>query len=216
MEYNIDRKSSPVRTDISLLRSPRATGDKPILGSPKTIEATGGSPQKAAVSPPKERPKYTTTTFDKSKANSYTTEGIKKLLLGYIVVHPSYWDHIALGTHIRYYRKDSSVKDKNARFKPGGYVKRKFVSKDGDKMFVIESKKGGKKAREEYMSFPLAYKSIEELWKKYDDNNFIEMNLVQNSITGSKTDIKSISGRLDHLEKIVSALVEKVKSLKTS
>ncbi len=57
---------------------------------------------------------------------------------------------------------------------------------------MIENKIGGKRGDPGYVIFPLAYESIEELWKKYDNTAFVEIHLIYNSLAQKKKQIEDL------------------------
>lgn len=133
----------------------------------------------------------------------YTPELVQELLsAGYICVHPALWDHIPNGAHIRYVKKPGPGKQlpQYKRFKPGGFIKSHFESK-GKKMLMIETKPGGRQGQHGYINFPIAYEDIEELWKKYDRDAFIEIHLIYSSLAQKKKQIEELMARVDALER---------------
>jgi hypothetical protein len=134
-------------------------------------------------------------------------------LEGYINVHRSLWDHIPSGAHIRYIKKGDE--DRSKRFKPGGFVKNHFMSNDGVKFMMIETKPNGKPGERGYISFPISYDNIAELWKKYDRNVFIEMHLTSTSLTQKKRQIDELSLRIKKIETALNMLIEELKRSKS-
>ncbi len=134
-----------------------------------------------------------------------TDEAIHELLTGYIGIHPQLWDHIAVGSHIRYFKK--GPEQKNDRFKSGGFVRNHFITEEGKKMMMIETRIGGKRGEAGYVSFPLAYETIDTLYKKYDRGAFIEIHLIYGSLAQKKQQIEKLEERVTLLENILKGLV---------
>jgi hypothetical protein len=148
---------------------------------------------------------------------TYTSaEMMAALAEGYIMVHPQLWDYIPAGAHVRYVAKnsDGETRPREERFKPGGFVRHHYVTREGQKMFSLENAISGcgrdrghkmraYKPHEAYLSFPMAYNDIEELWKKYDKTSFIEIHLIYNSLAQKKQQIEDLTRRVAHLEKLL-------------
>jgi hypothetical protein len=143
------------------------------------------------------------------KGKVYTDEDIQKLLSdGYIKVHKSLWDHIPAGSHIRFIKRDDgSNLPRNARFKPGGFVKNHFVTDGDQKKIMIETKPHGNRGDAGYISFPIAYDQVDEIWKKYDRYAFIEIHLIYTSLAQKKKQIEELTARVNKLEEILRAAV---------
>src|SRR5271170_1085230 len=78
----------------------------------------------------------------KKSLRTYTDEEIQNLTSeGYIKVHHTLWDHIPVGAYIRYIKADNGRgKDRNARFKMGGFVRNHFITDSDKKAMTIENK----------------------------------------------------------------------------
>lgn len=150
-------------------------------------------------------------TDNKSKGREYTTQDVQDMLLdGYISVHPDLWDRIPSGSHIRYIKRDDGQElSREKRFKPGGFVRNHFENKNGEKSIMIETVPGGSNKNPNYISFPIAYKNTEEIWKKYDRSAFIEIHLITNSLAQKKQQIDKLTERVQVLENILKALIKK-------
>ena len=140
----------------------------------------------------------------------YTDEEISALTSeGYLKVHPSLWDHIPAGAHIRYIKKDDgSGKERRARFRLGGFVRNHFADND-KKMMTIETKPNGQRGDVGYLSYRISYDTIELLWKKYDKFSFIEIHLIHNSLAQKKQKIEELEKRTQRLEDILRSIVAK-------
>lgn len=162
---------------------------KPATLTPKTPPP---APTQAAPTKTKQR-----------ESKKYTEEDIQELLSdGYIGIHPNLWDYIPAGAHIRFVKKDVDKKGltRAERFKPGGFVRNHFTTEEGKKMMMIETKPGGRPGADGYISFPIAYEGIEELWKKYDRSAFIEIHLIYTSLAQKKRQIEELEARIKKLE----------------
>lgn len=139
----------------------------------------------------------------------YTEEEIASLLQSYIIVHRSLWDHIPIGSHIRYLKKQKPGENKpiGERFKPGGFVKTHFTK--NDKKFLLVGSQLSKKslaAGKKVPTFPIAYEDIEVLWKKYDRATFVEISLMHNSLAKKDMQIKELTRRVEQLERQIKEL----------
>ena len=178
-----------------------------------SIEKRKTPVQKAAISPktPVEKPKFIPVLKNKpGTGKKYTEDDMQVMLEGYFGVHPALWDHIPSGAHIRYVRKDAGDNlQRTERFKPGGFVNRHFTTEEGKKMLMIETRIGGKKGDPGYISFPLCYDDIENLWKKYDRSAFVEIHLIYSTMVKQKMQIEELNSRIKRLEDILKAVVKK-------
>lgn len=140
------------------------------------------------------------------KYPEYTNEEINEMLSeGYIIVHRQLWDYIPSGSHIRYYKK-STTEDRRKMFRPGGFVQSRAETPDGKKIFMLESKLGGKRGDPGYITFPIAYDDIDEIWKKYSRDAFIETHLIYGSLAQKKKQIEDLISRIEKLERIITQL----------
>ena len=153
----------------------------------------------------------------KRPPRKYCDEDIKTLLSnGYIQIHPQLWDHIPIGAHVRYVKKDVGDNlDRCDRFKPGGFVRNHYTSKKGESIITIENMPGGskyQKSNSEYISFPLDYNNIEELWKKYDKDSFIEIHLINNSLSRKNKQIEELNNSVAELTQRIKTLEDILRS----
>lgn len=132
---------------------------------------------------------------------AYTELDIQSKLEGYINVHSLLWDRIPPGSHVRYFKKEGSSRAN--KFRPGGFVKNHYADKNGKKFLMLETVRGGDENIKGYKRFPVAYEDIEEIWKKYDRDVFIEMHLISASLAQKKRQIDDLTARVTALEKRV-------------
>lgn len=173
MEYNIEKK-----------RTPTSPAEK--------VGARLVTPKLKPVNKPSD--KQTPKVYEKK---IYTDMDIQTMLDGYINVHPSLWDHLPNGAHMRYFKKGPQARTE--RFKPGGFIKNRFTNAEGKKFIMVETIPGGKGGAG-YIQFPLAYEDINQLWKKYDHGAFIEIHLISTSLAQKKKQIEELTARLTKLE----------------
>jgi hypothetical protein len=145
----------------------------------------------------------------KSKAGKeYTEDNIAEMLAdGYINVNSALWDYIPAGAHIRYFKKSPSgapALPRTKRFKPGGFVRNHYSTDDGKKIIQIETRIGGKIGHDGYVTFPVKYDDIDEIWKKYDKDAFIEIHLIYSSLAQKKKQIEDLTARVAHLEALMN------------
>ena len=193
MDYSLDRKKlvKPTTPNGRVTVTPRVS---PALAKPTTSVTVN-----KIVAPTK----VTGGAARKPEGKKYTEADIQELLSeGYIGVHPSLWDYIPAGSHVRYVKKDTAKAglSREERFKPGGFIRNHFTTDQGKKMFMIETKPGGKTGQFGYISFPVAYEDVEELWKKYDRNAFVEIHLISMSLAQKKKQIEELNERVKKLE----------------
>lgn len=144
--------------------------------------------------------------------HKYTDVEINEILSdGYIQIHPQLWSYIPSGSHIRYIKKSSDL-PRCERFRPGGFVKNQFVNGDGAHMITLENSLYGR--ADDHLTFPIAYKDIDELWKKYDRSAFIEIHLINCSLAQKKQQIELLTQqnidlirRVELLEDILRVIV---------
>jgi hypothetical protein len=195
MDYSLERKklNKPATPNGRVVVAPRIS---PAPAKPTTPTAVNKIVAPVPV-------KVTGGAARKPEGKKYTEADIQELLSeGYIGVHPSLWDYIPTGSHIRYVKKDVAKAglSREERFKPGGFIRNHFTTDQGKKMLMIETKPGGKAGQFGYVSFPVAYEDIEELWKKYDRNAFVEIHLISMSLAQKKKQIEELNERVKKLE----------------
>jgi hypothetical protein len=146
----------------------------------------------------------------------YTIDEIQQLLSeGYMTIPKMLWDYIPNGSHIRYVlRDDGQQKSRNERFRRGGFTKNHFYDDKDAPNFLLETRPGGSMAETGYLSYPLAYHDIEELWKKYDRGAFVEIHLMAISLAQKKkqietltTELAELNSRLTWMENTLKAVI---------
>lgn len=198
MNYSLDSKKLVKATSLKNVR--REMSD--VFSAPK-------KPQKLALPPNQQTPAIQPQKNNGDTSTQYTDDDVRRLLAdGYISVHPTLWDYIPAGAHIRYIKRDDgNGKSRAERFKPGGFVRNHFSAGE-KKLLIVETRPGGKRDDVGYISFPLAYEDLAELWKKYDKNTFIETHLIYTSLAQKKKQIEDLQSRVDKLEGILRAVVQ--------
>jgi len=192
MDYSLDRKKlvKPAtpngRVPVTPRVSPAGITAPAVTKIVAPVKVTGGAPKK---------PEY--------KPRTYTEMDIQDMLSeGYINVHASLWDHVPVGSHVRYIKKDVAKAGltREQRFKTGGFIRNRYTNDQGKKMLILENNPGGKVGQFGYISFPVAYEDIEELWKKYDRGAFVEIHLISMSLAQKKKQIEELNERVKKLE----------------
>lgn len=206
MEYNLEKRRVPkVATPSAIPKKPATPTGR---GSPITpIEKAGGAPKKEENNKAANATKYENKKDQKEK-KIYTEADIQTLLDGYINVHPTLWDYIPTGAHIRFIKKAGGTRTE--RFKPGGFVKNHFTGDGGKKFLMIETKPNGRPGQDKYRTFPIAYEDMEEIWKKYDRTAFIEIHLISTSLAQKKKQIEDLTARVGKLETLLGNLVDRL------
>ena len=145
--------------------------------------------------------------------NNYTDNEIHEMLIdGYFYVPKELWSFIPRKSHIRYFIAGNSPR--NERFRVGGFVKNHFTTSD-KKMMTIESHRNIKEDQK-YVSFPLAYDDVDEIWKKYESHAYVEIHMLNQSLAVKNKRLekleaqnKSLNDRLTMLENILRNAVIK-------
>ncbi len=196
------KRSSERATDNQPERSPAPRPEPSDLPKPSDIQSKPASKQPDISK--SEQPAA------QKSDREYTVDEISKLTSeGYIVVHPALWDHIPIGSHVRYVKKDTGDnKPRGQRFKPGGFVKNHRLDENSKKILTLESCQHTTARRRPpgYYSLSIAYDSIEMLWKKYDRMSFVEMHLIYNSLAQKKQQIEELTVRIAQLEAVITRL----------
>ncbi len=183
-------------------RSPQLT-PLPLITRSDTVETTASTSEgdeQASMS------KTTTINKKQSAVREYSDNEIEDLLsVGYIRVHCELWEHIPVGSHVRYIRKDDGTgQSQGYRFRPGGFIKGHLINTKGEKMMAIASRINGAKNIPGYFKYTLTYDSIETLWKKYDRAAFVEIHLIYNSLAMKKRQIDDLLARVTKLEAVLA------------
>ena len=172
--------------------------------SPIKIQTHGTNSPIVVKSPIKIQPNDTKSpTVVKPIGREYTNAEISEMLSsGYLTIHRSMWEYIPVGSHIRYYKK--GLVDRRLMFRPGGFIRSHFTTSEGRHMMMLESIIGGKNTDGGYIAFPMAYDDIDELFKKYPRDSFIETHLIYSSLAQKKKQIEDLEHRLHNLEKLLT------------
>jgi hypothetical protein len=126
---------------------------------------------------------------DSKETKIYTDNEIKnKLGSDYLFIHPGLYDYIPKGDHIRYFRAGNEPK--NERFNIGAFVQKVCVDESGKKYFLM--------SKSLYVNnntgvFKLYYDKIDQLYKKYHYNTYIETHLISVSLAEKKQQIKQLT-----------------------
>ena len=124
----------------------------------------------------------------------YSDTEIKELLSSdYLLIHPSLYDHIPIGSHIRYFTICAEAPNK--RFHRGGFVRGRKEENDV-KYFVLSYSKYNNAGK-----FLVSYETLEQLWKKYATDAYIEIHMISASLAEKNT-------RIERLEALVKKLME--------
>ena len=135
---------------------------------------------------------------------SFTQEEIANALQGYFCIHQDLYDFIPKGSYIRYFKRGTEpIGD---RFKLGGYIKSRTTYADGAKAFLFENKLYGAKNTQGYVVYSISYNDIDELWKRYNYDSFIELHLIQNSLAKKNSEIEQLRTEIASLMARVVAL----------
>ena len=199
-------KSASDRTPIS----PRVTigaGNTPI-----TIHTHASNAGKTPTA--EQRPNEVTMNAEPAKVNApalakYTQSEITELLQNHFKVNPMLWDHLPVGSFIRYYKIGDEPAEERFRF--GGYIKSLFMTADGVKCLLIESRRGCAQGR--YYKYSIAMSSIEEIWKPLGGEAFIEIYMLQNSLLRKDREIAALNKTLVNLISRIEDLEKKIDNI---
>ncbi len=194
MDYNIKQKAASPKLSLREVAQPAQT--PPVVQgsaqSPKTPRGT--SP---VVQMPPAEPKPKTNTFDSKYSKIvYTQSLIDEKLSGYVRVISQLWEHLPLKCHIRYFKRGEGTHID--RFKSGGFLKAVIRGANGVESLVLENKINGNGRG--YISFSIKVETIDELWKKYAYDAYIEIHMMSASLAQKKVQIEELSKRLAILE----------------
>lgn len=140
----------------------------------------------------------------------YTEDTVRNILAeGYISVHHQLWDHLPAGSHVRYFKKGTGPRP--SRFKPGGFVQSHFTTIEGRKMMMLGTLSGDKRAGN--ITFPVAYDEIDEVWKKYEQDSFIEIHLICCSLAQKKQQIEDLERTIDEQTRELADVTARVATL---
>lgn len=203
---------------IQIGATPIKPTDVPTTLVPKTeptpAKLTGG-PQLAVKVSPRILPQEVSPAPIKSDKPStesnaaMSTAEIKDMLRDYFKVNKSLWTHLPQGSRICYYR--IGEEPAHERFRRGGYLCAIIVIADGSQRMVIESRKGGRPGDRGYYRYSVAVSSIDEIWKLFGGEVFVELYLLQNSLIRKRQEmadvvsmLHSLTARFEILEKNVT------------
>lgn len=137
---------------------------------------------------------------------------ITEKLDGYLKISPKLWEKLPIKCHIRYFKNVPGTRAD--KFKSGGFVK--ALVKDANSnivAIVLETQIGGNSKIKGYSSFSIAIETIEELWKKYPYDSFIEIHMMANSFAQKKEEGLILTKRISTLEGDNKELMIRLKSL---
>lgn len=186
MEYNIKQKAV----------SPKLSSREVVVATPPNVLGSAQSPKVARAPSPTPTPTPKTNNSSGYTKVVYTQSLIDERLSGYVRVIPQLWEHLPLKCHIRYFKRgDATHID---RFKPGGFLKAVIRGANGVDSLILENKING--SGRGYISFNVKVDTIDELWKKYAYDAYIEIHMMSASLAQKKVQIEELSKRLAILE----------------
>ena len=147
-----------------------------------------------------------------SKASEISKEpDMDKLLIGYEILSPEFWDKIQYGTHIRYLRTDGTMRN-------GGFVKSTVHTLDLDGKDTIKIELASNLSNGKTWSI---YKgNTEKIWKKIENNvqmpaqiNSAEMNEMKEDIERLKKYIQTMQAEMQQTKNENMRILKLIKSL---
>ena len=130
---------------------------------------------------------------------SYTDEEIAEMLSGgYINIIRDIWEFLPVGSHLRFFKKAGATR--NERFRPGGFIKKQYETPEGKKILLMETICNGRADMPDYFTYPMAYDDLSEIWKRYPEECFVEIHLINNSLAKKSKQIADLDARISALE----------------
>ena len=206
------------------------TEDKTTLSIPDNIITTNTTTYKPATTTLPFQPHnqtYVQSTPLRTMGREYTDAEINTYITkDYFKVPEGLWKNIPIGSHVRFFKKAAvcGSKSKGARFRPGGFVKSHVVNDEQDHILILETIYRGKPTTANYITFPMALKDLDEIWKKPTRESYIEyvvlndeIRKVNNNLISARNDIniknkeiESLKNRVNQMEKILKIVANKV------
>jgi hypothetical protein len=118
------------------------------------------------------------------------------------------WDYLSVGSFIRYVRVGAEPREE--RFRYGGYIKSFFVSSDGIKCILLESRRAGRVGDPGYFKYSITLNNVEEIWKQFGGDVFIELYLLQNSLLRKEREISALNNTVTNLISRIENLEKKI------
>jgi hypothetical protein len=193
--------SSPVKPASSPVK-PQASPVKPPLEIPPVQQRAIAtqSPQQPdnGFEAFSKRPDNGFEAFSKRPATRvYTNDEIAHILVnGYIKITPELWEYLPEGSQVCFFKQGADAR--NLRFRPGGFIKRHYISQEGKKVFYMETSLS--KTSDGYLTYPMAYDDVAELYKRYSRECFVEMHLMSMSLAQKSKQIADLLSRVEKLE----------------
>lgn len=116
---------------------------------------------------------------------------------GYLSITRELWDFLPVGSHVRFFKKGTG--SKNERFRPGGFIKKQYVTNEGKHILLMETIRDGTNLPG-YITYPMALDDIDEIWKRYPEECFIEIHLIHNSLVNKTKIINDLVARVSAIE----------------
>lgn len=130
---------------------------------------------------------------------SFTDEEINEMLAnGYLSIVREMWEYIPAGSHVRFFKKGNG--SPNVRFRPGGYIKKHYLTADGKRILLMETVRGGTNSTPGYITYPMALDDLDQIWKRYPEEFYVEMHLIYNSLVRKDKQINDLLTRVTTLE----------------
>lgn len=147
-----------------------------------------------------------------ARKQGMTHTAMEEKLIGYVKIESSMVAHIPIRSHVRYIEK--GVGPQESRFKIGGFVK-SLIAGDNKmiKSIVLENKIGGLVGSAGYFAWTIDIASLDELWKKYSHESFIEIHMLLGSLQTKKSAIADLDTQVSELRSIVLDLKNKINKL---
>jgi hypothetical protein len=142
---------------------------------------------------------YSQQQYSQQSATSFTDEEINEMLAnGYLSIVREMWEYIPAGSHVRFFKKGNG--SPNVRFRPGGYIKKHYLTADGKRILLMETVRGGTNSTPGYITYPMALDDLDQIWKRYPEEFYVEMHLIYNSLVRKDKQINDLLSRLTALE----------------
>jgi hypothetical protein len=116
---------------------------------------------------------------------------------GYVNITSELWPFLPVGSHVRFFKKGPGTI--NERFRPGGFIKKQYMTAEGKRILLMETIRNGTGAPG-YLTYPMAMDDLEEIWKRYPEECYVEIHLIHNSLVHKNKLLNDLSSRVSALE----------------
>lgn len=159
-------------------------------------------------------------TIEVNPIKKYSKEDVLTTLLsGYTFIRRELWEHIPIGSRLKYFVTDqanlrhherndsthsgSSTKNqatdaKEQRFRGGGTLSKHIIT-DSDHILVISGNKPGpiQYNQDNTYSYTISVKDIDEIWKAYPKDALLELHIIMNRLCEVEHQLAMLRKQID-------------------